>query len=177
MRVLKNIAYIDGANLHNGIQLLDWKFDYRRFRVFLEEKYHVGHAFLFLGYIEKYQKRYAELESFGYELIFKEVVYGKDAVPKGNCDADLVVCAMQGSYENHFEKMILVSSDGDYASLITFLMKREKMERVISPYEAKRCSILLKRTGVKISYLADKRAVLEKEKAPGEDETSQGSFS
>ena len=34
-----NFAYIDGANLYRGIESLGWKLDYRRFRVWLFEKY------------------------------------------------------------------------------------------------------------------------------------------
>jgi len=53
------------------------------------------------------------------------------------------------------------------------------MLAVLSPYETKKCSILLKRTGVKISYIIDQKNILEdiKEKAPNEDKTSSGSLS
>lgn len=33
-----NYAYIDGANLHKGVEQLDWEFDYKKFRVWLTEK-------------------------------------------------------------------------------------------------------------------------------------------
>lgn len=33
-----NFAYIDGANLYKGIQELGWKLNYRRFRIWLQEK-------------------------------------------------------------------------------------------------------------------------------------------
>ena len=71
-----NVAYIDGANLHKGIETLDWEFDYRRFRVWLKEKYKIGF--------------------------------------------------------------------------------------ILSPYETEKCSILLKRTGVKISYISDQKNILKK---------------
>ena len=49
----------------------------------------------------------------------------------------------------------------------------------VSPYETEKCSVLLKRTGVKISYILDQKNILEfvKEKAPNEDKTSSGSLS
>lgn len=45
-RSKNNIAYIDAANLHKGISALDWKLNYRRFRIWLSEKYHVQTAYL-----------------------------------------------------------------------------------------------------------------------------------
>lgn len=37
----KNIAYIDGANLHSGVLSFGWDLDYSKFRRWLEEKYGV----------------------------------------------------------------------------------------------------------------------------------------
>lgn len=175
-----NIAYIDGANLHNGIKQFDWNFDYKRFRIWLKEKYHVKTVYLFMGSLKKYADLYKELQSYGYVLIFKKVTFNSNGKVKGNCDADIVVKVMQDAYENSFEKAILVSSDGDYAPLIKFLVSKGKFGSIVSPYGTDKCSILLKRLNVKIAYLEDKESILktiEKEKAPGEDRTSQGSFS
>lgn len=162
-----NVAYIDGANLHNGIKSLAWKFDYARFRVWLREKYGVEQAYLFLGLVPKYKDLYTSLQEQGYTLVFKEVIYDNDGKAKGNCDADIVVLAMQDAYENKFDGAVLVSSDGDYAPLVKFLIGRQKMITVVSPYGTsltaegtKKCSILLKRTGVKIAYIADQKTIL-----------------
>ena len=127
----------------------------------------------------KYNELYKDLQEKGYTLIFKDVIYDYNGKAKGNCDADIVVQAMQDAYENKFNKAILVTSDGDYAPLVKFLLSRQKMFTVISPYETKKCSVLLKRTGVKISYILDQKNILEfvKEKAPNEDKTSSGSLS
>ena len=157
-----NVAYIDGANLHKGISTLGWEFDYERFRVWLKEKYGVQKAYLFLGFIPKYKDIYTKLQEQGYMLVFKDVIFDGNGKAKGNCDADIVVHAMQGSYENKFEKAILVSSDGDYAPLVKFLKEKDKMGFIVSPYETKKCSVLLKRTGIKISYIADQRNILKK---------------
>lgn len=158
-----NFAYIDGANLHNGIKTLGWEFDYGRFRIWLKEKYGVKQAYLFLGLIPKYKDLYTKLQEQGYMLIFKEVIFDGDGKAKGNCDADIVVHAMQNAYENKFEKAILITSDGDYAPLVKFLKEKNKIEFILSPYETRKCSILLKRTGVKISYIAEQKNILEKD--------------
>ena len=70
---------------------------------------------------------------------------------KGNCDADLVLQTVSDTYENNFDRAIIVSSDGDYSSLVKFLQERNKIASVISP--SNNCSILMKRTSVKIVYL------------------------
>ncbi|MBI2120726.1 MAG: NYN domain-containing protein [Parcubacteria group bacterium] len=169
-----NVAYIDGANLHKGVGTFDWKFDYRKFRVWLREKYGIQEAYLFLGFVPKYEKLYTWLRKDGFTLMFKDVTYDGDGKVKGNCDADIVVRVMRDTYENTFDRMILVSSDGDYASLISFLIEKKKLEAVLSPAGAKKCSILLKRTGARIAYINDQRVILatKNEKAPDEDGTS-----
>lgn len=177
-KIANNVAYIDGANLHNGAKQLGWDFDYGRFRIWLHDKYEVRQAYLFLGLMPKYKDLYTHLQELGYTLIFKEVIFYGDGNVKGNCDADIVVLAMQNAYENKFDKAILVSSDGDYTPLVKFLMSKNKIDTVVSPYETKKCSILLKRTGVKISYINDQKSILEaqKEKAPDVDEPHKGLF-
>ena len=116
-----NFAYIDGANLYRGIAGLGWNLDYARFRIWLAEKYGVKKAYFFIGLIPKYKDLYTYLQECAFTLIFKEVVYDGDGKPKGNCDADLVLQAARDAYENKFNKAIIVSSDGDYASLVKFL--------------------------------------------------------
>lgn len=157
----KNAAYIDGANLHNGAKGLSWDFDYRRFRVWLRDKYRVEQAYVFIGMMPKYTQLYTRLQEQGYTLVFKDVIYDGNGKAKGNCDTDLVVVAMQDAYENKFDTVVLVSSDGDYAPLVKFLLTKEKMLVVVSPYETQKCSVLLKRTGVKISYIAEQKNILQ----------------
>lgn len=174
-----NYAYIDGANLHKSTGYLEWEFDYGRFRVWLREKYAVRQAYLFLGMVPKYKNLYTHLQELGFTLVFKEVTYDGKGKVKGNCDADIVVRVMRDAYENSFDQAILVSSDGDYASLVTFLKEKGKIQTVLSPSDTKKCSLLLKRTNVPIAYICEQRTILEarKEKAPDVDGTAQGSFS
>lgn len=168
-----NFAYIDGANLHGGTRSLGWQLDYARFRVWLSEKYKVSRAYIFIGLIPKYKDLYTYLQEAGFTLVFKEVVYDGDGKPKGNCDADLVLQAVRDTYEKRFDQAIIVSSDGDYASLVKFLNEQRKLRTILSPHSKKLCSILLKRTGAPIAYLSDQKSILQrqKEKAPDGDKT------
>lgn len=168
-----NFAYIDGANLHMALAQMKWILDYARFKVWLAEKYHVSNAYLFIGLIPKYKELYTYLQTCGFTLIFKEVVYDNIGKPKGNCDADLVLRAVCDAYENNCDEAIIVASDGDYAGLVKFLQKKRKLKCILSPAIPVKCSILLKRTGASISYINDQRSILEakNKKAPDGDKT------
>lgn len=71
---------------------------------------------------------------------------------------------------------VLVTSDGDYAGLVKFLQEKKKLLSILSPRNSDKCSILLKRTNARISYIDDQKSLLEvvNEKAPKEDEPHQG---
>lgn len=157
----ENFAYIDGANLYEANKDLGWKLDYPRFRVWLKDKYSVTRAYLFMGMVPKYAPLYKELQEAGFTLVFKQTVYDGNGKPKGNCDADLVLQVVSDFYERRCDKAIIVSSDGDYASTVKFLMERERIEAVVSP--SNNCSILIKRTSVPIVYLDGiKKKVVER---------------
>ena len=155
-----NFAYIDGANLYEGNKSLGWELDYFRFRIWLKEKHSVTRAYLFIGLIPKYANLYTHLQESGFTLVFKQTVYDGSGKPKGNCDADLVLQAVQDFYEKACDKAIFVSSDGDYAATIKFLLSNQKVAAVISPNN--NCSILIKRTNVPIVYLNGIKEKIEK---------------
>ena len=158
-----NIAYIDGANLHLGTNSANFELDYKKFRIWLTDKFHVTDVYIFLGKIPKYNKLYSYLQNCGFKIIFKEVVYDRDGKAKGNCDADLVLKSVQDFYNKKYDKMVLVSSDGDYASLVSFVQSENRFAGLISPYNKDKCSILLKRTNVKIFYIEDQINDLKKD--------------
>ncbi len=169
-----NFAYIDGANLHKGVCGLGWILDYKKFRKWLSEKYGIRRAYIFIGLIPRYKDLYNYLSECGFTLVFKEVIYDENGKAKGNCDADLVLQTVRDAYENKYEKAIIVSSDGDYASLVNFLKEKNKLEIVLSPHKSHYCSILIKRTNARIAYLNDQRQKLQavKEKIPDVDRTT-----
>ncbi|MEK7652998.1 MAG: NYN domain-containing protein [Patescibacteria group bacterium] len=167
----KNFAYIDGANLYKGVKELGWRLDYKRFRIWLKEKYQVERAYLFIGLVPKHKDIYTFLQEVGFTLVFKETTCDGDGKVKGNCDADLVLWAVRDTFENNFEKCIIVSSDGDYAGLVKFLLEKNKLRAVLSPNN--KCSVLLKRINVPIAYLDNQKniLVLKNKKAPDTDGT------
>ncbi|MGB7957875.1 MAG: hypothetical protein WCF77_03495 [Minisyncoccia bacterium] len=61
-----NYAFIDGQNLHLGIKKMGWKLDYKKFRIYLKEKYNVSRAYFFIGFIPSNQKLYDYLMESGF---------------------------------------------------------------------------------------------------------------
>lgn len=147
----KNYAFIDSQNLNlgtckdiyrNGKRIYrGWKLDYKKFRRYLNDKFRIAKAFLFIGYIKQNERMYKKLQSFGYELIFKPTVKDKQGQPKGNVDAELVLYAAAIEYPN-YKKAVIVSGDGDFYCLHEYLHKRAKLLGIIIPNEKSESSLL-----------------------------------
>ncbi len=160
-----NFAYIDGANLHKAIEELGWELDYRRFRIWLLEKYGAAKAYIFIGLIPKYKDLYQHLQECGFTIVFKETTYDSAGKTKGNCDAELVLQAAQDFYEKKFDRLILISGDGDFSCLANFLLEKGSLALIIAPNRSK-CSYLLRRIQTRIVYLDGLRHKLGKRKSP-----------
>ena len=137
-----NFAFIDSNSLNLGIKELGWKSDFKKFRIYLTEKYGVTKAYLFIGYLPENQELYRSLQEFGYVLIFKPVMKNQEGEPKGNVDAELVLQAMIDG--DKYEGAVIVSSDGDFYCLVNYLYEKKKLKRALSP-NYKKCSALLKK--------------------------------
>ncbi|KKT12694.1 MAG: hypothetical protein UV94_C0041G0005 [Parcubacteria group bacterium GW2011_GWC1_43_30] len=154
-----NFAFIDSQNVNLGIQSMGWNIDWKRFRIYLKEKYQISTAYIFIGYIPQNQKLYSYLQKCGYILIFKPVLPDANGDVKGNVDADLVLQAMIDL--KNYNKALIVTSDGDFYSLVKYLYEQDKLLKVLSPY-VKTCSILLKKSAKeKIVFMDNLKEKLE----------------
>jgi len=157
-----NFAFIDSQNLNLGVQKLGWKLSYQKFRVYLREKYNVKKAYIFIGFVALNQKLYDKLQEAEFILKFKPTIPDADGKIKGNVDADIVLRAVleMGDYD----KAVIVSSDGDFYSLVQYLYEAGKLKAVLSP-DTENCSSLLKQTAKeKIQFMNDLRNKLEYKK-------------
>jgi uncharacterized LabA/DUF88 family protein len=159
-KIQKTIVMVDGANLHRGIKSQNWTLDYAKFAVWLKDKYHVSTIYLFIGLIPSNKELYTKLNESGYTLVFKETTYDINGQVKGNCDADLVLNTVVKYYEKQYDKIIIVTSDGDFASLAKFLIEKNVLTTLISPSMPRKNSILLKRICPSIVYLTDLKSKL-----------------
>ena len=132
---MNNYAFIDSQNLNLGVRAQGWNIDYKKFRLYLKNKYNVTHAFLFIGLVPNNQSLYTMLQSSGFILVFKPTIKyyenGRQTV-KGNVDAELVLYASAIEY-NNYDKAIIITSDGDFSCLLDFLDKNNKLLQVITP--------------------------------------------
>jgi len=166
-----NYAFIDSQNLYLGVLDLGWKIDYKKFRVYLKEKYNVSKAFLFIGYIEGNNDLYVSLQEAGFLCIFKPTLEYKDGSTKGNCDAELVLQAMI-EYPN-YDKAVIITGDGDFYCLVKYLIEKQKFEVLIIPNRFRFSALLkFKMCRPYLRFMNDLKEKLEhKKKSPHKDKT------
>lgn len=128
---INNFAFIDSQNLNLGIKSLGWKIDWRKFRIFLKDKYSVTKAYLFIGYKPCNESLYSLLQEAGYICVFKPTLELKSGEVKGNVDAELVLHTM--IQLNNFNKAVIVSGDGDFYCLVKYLIENDKLEKLLVP--------------------------------------------
>jgi len=105
----KIYAFIDSQNLNLSVLkeivkeqtgkmiYKGWKLDFKKFYVYLKDKYKVDKAFLFIGHVTGNESLYKFLEETGYNVIYKPTLNyseGKEKIIKGNVDAELVLHTM-----------------------------------------------------------------------------------
>ena len=102
-------------------------------------------------------------------MVFREhtsLMLGKK---KGNVDSDIILHIMKKMYyRESFEKVVLVSGDGDYKQLVDFLITERKFAKILFP-DRKRASSLYDKLGAPyFSALddTDTRRKIEMKKAP-----------
>lgn len=153
-----NFAFIDGQNIYQAIKQEGGSLDWKRFRIYLKEKYLVQRAYIFLGYIDQNKKLYQFLRTCGFILIFKEVILLKGKF-KGNVDVEM---AVQSLIEIHrYHQAILVSNDGDFSYLVRYLVRMKKLRTVLSTEKQKTSFLLKKAAGGRIGFFSDIKETLQ----------------
>lgn len=156
-----NYAFIDSQNLNLGVKSQGWNLDFRKFRLYLKNKYDVEKAYLFIGQMSGNEPLYESLKSMGYQLIFKPTTeYKVDGkiTTKGNVDAELVLYAAAKVYDQ-YDNAIIVSGDGDFYCLVEYLKENHKLLHVMVPND--KFSKLLRRFTKDIVRINQLRKKLE----------------
>jgi len=167
-----NYAFIDSQNLNLSIRALGWQLDYKRFRVYLKEKYSVKKAYLFIGFIDGNNSLYATLQDAGFICIFKPTLKYKDGTTKGNCDAELVLHTMIEL--QNYDKAVVITGDGDFYCLVKYLIEQERIKALIIPNRLKYSALLkFKLFRPYLRFMNDLREKLQyKKKSPYKDKPS-----
>ena len=144
-----NVAFVDGQNLVLGTREQGWSVDWLRFKKYLTEKYKVKEVYYFFGYEKReLQNLYNTLRNAGFKPVFKEHRKESLSEKRGNIDVDLVFEVLHKLLEepDAFEKVVIVSGDGDYIKLVKYLIEKNRFEKILFPNE-KKCSSLYKQLG------------------------------
>lgn len=159
----KNYAFIDSQNVNLSISEQWWKLDWKKFYIYLKNKYKISKIYIFIWYIPENQDMYSFLQDIWFHLIFKPVMNLKNWKTKWNVDAELVLQTMI-DYKN-YHKAVIITWDWDFACLIKYLYKEKKLLSLIVPNKDK-YSIFLKRTAKeKIDNLNNLKHKLEYKKS------------
>jgi uncharacterized LabA/DUF88 family protein len=149
---MSNIAYVDGQNLYMATTKAEnpWRINLARFRIYLKQKYAVDKAYYYLGYVQdtaRAEELYDEIQTAGFILVFRQHSAAMIGKKKGNVDTDIVFSIMKRIYkEENFDKIVLVSGDGDYKMLVDFLIEENKFQKILLP-DRKSASSLYKQLG------------------------------
>ncbi len=160
-------AFIDSQNVNLSIEDLGWKLDFKRFRVYLAEKYSVTKAFLFIGYVEGNTALYKSLQDAGFICIFKPTLKYKNGKTKGNCDGELILHTMI-EYPN-YEQAIIAAGDGDYYCILKYLIEQNKLAVALIPNRYKYSALLkfkIFRPYLRFLNELEQKLSYKKEKAP-----------
>lgn len=139
-----NYAFIDSQNLNVSVQNQGWKMNWRKLREFLTNKYGVTKAYMFIGYVPENEELYEKMHEAGYHVVLKPTFNmtrprpedniqknGEEKKVKGNVDADLVLWAMKEM--RSYDKAVVVSGDGDFHSLVEYLIEQGKLQKLLTP--------------------------------------------
>jgi uncharacterized LabA/DUF88 family protein len=182
-----NLAFVDGQNLHFGtskcsscaeklkkeLKLMKcedcvcgnaWKVDLAKFRVFLAENYNVNEAYYFIGHLqEKHDEMYQNIQKAGFIIVFREHHQSAKSIKKGNVDTDIVFEVMKKIIDNQeFDKVVLISSDGDYKKLVKFLISKNKFRKILFPNKKFASSLYNELGSEFFDYLENNRNLIAK---------------
>jgi uncharacterized LabA/DUF88 family protein len=96
----------------------------------------VVEAYYFLGFLsEDETDLYSKLQRAGFIVIFREHNSAMKGKKKGNVDVDICFEMMKSLCMDgeKFDKIVLVSGDGDYIKPVKFLIKKEKFKKILFP--------------------------------------------
>lgn len=172
-------AFIDSQNLYKGVggdivnpktekvEYEGWELDYRKFRLYLKNKYGVSKAYFFIGNLPGKESFYTLLQDMGYTVVLKPTLpFRENGVSnvKGNVDAELVLYASALTY-NQYDKAIIVSGDGDFLCLAEYLDAQNKLLKILTPNP--KYSSLLNKFAPRILIVGSMRQQLERNKKTG----------
>lgn len=159
-----NQAFIDGQNLIYSFRNSQiGEVNLLKLRIYLKYKYKVGRAYYFVGYYdENRESLYKKIQEAGFIIVFRSHISSMKSIKKGNVDTDIVFEIMKKiADKEEFNKVVLVSGDGDYFKMVKYLIEKGKFLKLLAPCEKRMSSLYLGLEGGYFAFL-DRRDVVKK---------------
>ena len=130
-----NIAFIDAQNLHLWTNSENWKINFKRFRIYLRDKFKVNESYFFLWFLdEEQQNLYKNVQKAWFIVEFREHTSHMKWKKKWNVDVDIVFEVMRRlKDEKDFDKIVLVTGDWDYIKMVNYLIKNNFFKKILFP--------------------------------------------
>jgi hypothetical protein len=155
-----DIVSPSGRVLYQGSMI-----DYKKFRMYLSDKYGVNRAVIFVGYLKQNDGLYKYFQHCGFEVVFKKTTVMKlreKEKIKGNVDIDIAVYAA-ARWLKQYDKAIFISGDGDFLELYDFIEENNKLHKIMVPNSYK-YSRLLRKYQDKLIFVNQHMGMLVKDK-------------
>ncbi len=165
-----NYAFIDWQNLHLWTSSEWWMVDLEKFRVYLNDKYKVKKAYYFLGYVkDENNSLYTKLQEAWFIVVFKKQMVNMTTSKKWNIDSDMIFWVMEKIIEEptKFDKIVMVSGDWDFKILIDYLIRKERLKKVLFPNKKYASSLYNDLLNENFAYLKDVKWKIEYKKREG----------
>ena len=77
---------------------------------------------------------YEKIQTAGFILVFRQHNSAMIGEKKGSVDSDIIFSIMKRLYmKESFDKVVLVSGDGDYKMLVDFFIENDKLKKLLFP--------------------------------------------
>ena len=129
----KTYVFIDASNIIYGCGEAGWKMDYAKLSSYLRERFGASKLFFFGGLDndnKKQLKFYELLQDFGYKLRLVPVKKFRDGNKKADADSRMTFELMK--HFQDYDKVVVLTGDGDYFWVLEYLIKHGKELQLMS---------------------------------------------
>ncbi len=175
---INNFAFIDGVNLHLtfGNDNIPWEIDYKKLRNLLARRFDITVAYYFLGNVKGNDHLHQDLDSSGYTVKLKTPIRYKTekqrcpfckklispAQSRHKADYDSLITLQVISDITEYHKAVLITSDGDFDHLVTWLLNRDRLRLVFAPSKKGCSGLLISAARGRIAFIDQYRKEIEK---------------
>lgn len=165
---MKTNIYIDAANIILSARDQGMDFDMVKLVLYLKEKYKGDVILYFTARFPEHEDLYEQLTSMSVLMLFKQG-YKENNRLKANCDVEIAHRITYDIENLIVNKIILVSGDGDFASLLDYAREKIESVRCFCVHPRNTSTMIKERLYLEIIYMFDVIHLLQKMEIPDTD--------